>query len=134
MILSLEYELATHELSVVQSIPTIPAEFTDRNTTADIRVHPNGRFLYGSNRGHDSIAIYAIDETSGALELIDIVSTLGQTPRNFNFDPSGRYIFVCNQGSNSVVTFEVDPDDGSLTPTGAEAAALKPACIQFVSA
>ncbi|MGI9260197.1 MAG: lactonase family protein [Gammaproteobacteria bacterium] len=132
-ILSLEYELATHELSQVQSIPTIPPDFTARNTTADIRVHPNGRFLYGSNRGHDSIAIYSIDADSGELELIDIVSTLGQTPRNINFDPSGRYIYACNQGSNSVVTFEVDPDDGSLTPTGAQAAALKPACIKFVS-
>ena len=132
-ILSLQYELATHELSQVQSVPTIPSDFTMRNTTADIRVHPNGRFLYGSNRGHDSIAIYAIDEATGELELLDIVSTLGQTPRNFNFDPSGRFVFVCNQGSNSVVSFEVNADDGSLTPTGAEAAALKPACIKFVS-
>ena len=117
----------------MQSIPTIPPQFTARNTTADIRVHPNGRFLYGSDRGHDSIAIYAIDENSGELELLDIASTLGQTPRNFNFDPSGRFIFACNQGSDNVVTFEVDPNDGSLTPTGAQAAALKPACIKFAS-
>ena len=64
---------------------------------------------------------------------IDIVSTLGQTPRGFNFDPSGRYIFVANQGSNSIVTFEVNPDSGMLTPTGAEAEALKPACIKFLT-
>ena len=110
----------------------MPADFTARNSTADIRVHPNGQFVYGSNRGHDSIAIYRVDEATGELTTVDIVSTRGQTPRGFNFDPSGRYIFVANQGSNSVVTFEVDPDSGLLTPTGAQAEALKPACVKFL--
>ncbi len=130
---SLEYDASTREVNHIQSIATIPSDFTTRNTTADIRVHPNGRFVYGSNRGHDSIAIYSVDEATGELMTIDIVSTLGQTPRGFNFDPSGRYIFVANQGSNSIVTFEVNPDSGMLTPTGAEAEALKPACIKFLT-
>jgi len=130
---SFQFDADTRDVSHIQSVSTLPADFTTRNTTADIRVHPDGQFVYGSNRGHDSIAIYRIDEASGELTTVDIVSTLGQTPRGFNFDPSGRYIFVANQGSNSVVTFEVDPDSGLLTPTGAQAEALKPACVKFLA-
>ena len=86
-----------------------------------------------SNRGHDSIAIFSIDEATGRMTSVGIVPTQGSTPRAFNFDPSGEYLFAANQGSNDVVTFAVDPDNSTLTPTGAKAEVLKPACVKFVT-
>lgn len=130
---SFGFDPDTGDLRLIQTAPTIPAGFTERNTPADIRIHPNGRFVYGSNRGHDSIAIFSIDEETGRLASAGIVSTQGSTPRGFNFDPSGEYIFVANQGSNEVTTFAVDPDNGNLTPTGATAEVLKPAVIKFLT-
>ena len=130
---SLNFDASTGEISEIHTVSTLPDNFEGRNTCADIRVHPNGRFVYGSNRGHDSIAIFALDESTGRLSMTDLVPVQGATPRNFNFDPSGRYVFVCNQGSDSVVTFEADPDDGTLTPVGAVADVLKPACIKFLA-
>lgn len=130
---SYHFDSDTGELTLVQKIPTIPANFSGRNNPADVQVHPNGRFIYGSNRGHNSIAIYSIDETSGMLTTVGITSTQGSTPRGFSFDPTGEYIFVANQGSNEVVTFAVNPDSGMLTPTGATAEVLKPACVKFLS-
>ena len=130
---SFHFDPNNGDLSFIQSVPTIPAGFAERNTTADIRVHPNGRFVYGSNRGHDSIAIFRIDESTGQLTSVATVPSQGATPRGFNFDPSGQYIFAANQGSNSVDTFAVDPDSGLLTPTGAHAEVLKPAVVKFLS-
>ncbi len=130
---SLNFDATTGEISEIQTISTLPDDFEGRNTCAEIRVHPNGRFVYGSNRGHDSIAIFALDESTGRLSMTDLVPVQGATPRNFNFDPTGRYVFVCNQGSDNVVTFEADPDDGTLTPVGAVANVLKPACIKFLA-
>ena len=130
---SFNFDSTTGDVSLIHTLPTIPASFTTRNTPADIRVHPNGKFVYASNRGHDSIAIFSIDEASGRMTEVDIASTQGATPRGFNFEPSGRYLYACNQGSNSVVTFAVDPDSGMMTPTGATAEALKPACIKFLT-
>ena len=131
-VMSLNFDADTGEISEIHTVSTLPDDFEGRNTCADIRVHPNGRFVYGSNRGHDSIAIFALDESTGRLSMTGLVPTEGATPRNFNFDPSGRYVFVCNQGSDSVVTFEADPDDGTLTPVGNVADVLKPACIKFL--
>lgn len=132
-VMSLNFDASTGEISEIDTISTLPEDFQGQNTCADIRVHPNGRFVYGSNRGHDSIAIFALDESTGRLSMTGLVPVQGATPRNFNFDPSGRYVFVCNQGSDSVVTFEADPADGSLTPVGAVANVLKPACIKFLA-
>jgi 6-phosphogluconolactonase len=103
------------------------------NSPADVHVHPNGRFVYSSNRGHNSIAIFRIDEASGRMTLVEIVSTQGATPRGFNFEPTGRFLFAGNQGTGNVVTFTVDGDSGKLMPTGAKAEVPRPVCIQFAS-
>ena len=128
-----QFDSSTGDLEHIESVATIPANFTERNTTADIRLHPNGRFVYGSNRGHDSIAIYQLNEMTGELTTVGITSTQGSTPRGFNFDPTGEFIFVANQGSNEIVTFAVDPDSGMLSATGARADVPKPACIKFLT-
>jgi 6-phosphogluconolactonase len=128
---SYRYEASTADISLVQTIPTIPADYTMNNSPADVHVHPNGRFVYSSNRGHNSIAIFRIDEGTGTMTLVDIVSTQGATPRGFNVEPTGRYLFAGNQGTGNIVTFAVDGDSGKLTPTGAQAEVPRPVCIQF---
>jgi 6-phosphogluconolactonase len=123
----------TADISLVQTIPTIPADYTMNNSPADVHVHPNGKFVYSSNRGHNSIAIFGIDSSTGRMTLGDIVSTQGSTPRGFRFDPSGRYVFAANQGSGSIVTFAVDPDRGTLTPTGTKVDVPRPVCVQVAT-
>jgi len=94
-------------------------------------VHPSGRFLYGSNRGHDSITIFAIDQATGALSLIGHESTQGQTPRNFGLDPKGAYLYAANQRSDTVVTYRIDQETGKLTPTGQVLQIPIPVCVKF---
>ena len=96
----------------------IPSDFTESNAPSDIKLHPNGNFVYAANRGHNSIAIYRIDETTGMMDVVDIVSSEGTTPRGLTFDPTGDYLMVANQGSNEVTTFSVNHDSGMLTPHG----------------
>ena len=120
-----------HEL---QSVSTLPKDFKGENTTAELVVHPKGRYLYGSNRGHDSIAVYAIDPAKGMLTQIEDVSTLGKEPRNFALDPTGAYLFAANQNSNTVVVFRVNPSNGRLTPTGEKVEVVSPVCVTFVAA
>src|SRR5919201_788914 len=127
------YDANTADISLVQTIPTIPAGYTMNNSPADVHVHPNGRFVYSSNRGHNSIAIFGIDEASGRMTLVDIVSTQGSTPRGFNFDPSGRFLFAANQGTGNIVTFAVDGDSGKLMATGAKVDVPRPVCVQFAA-
>lgn len=128
---SYRYDANTGEISLVQTIPTIPSGYTQRNSPADVHVHPNGRFVYSSNRGHNSLAIFRIDEATGRMTPIDIVPTQGATPRAFRFDPSGRYIFAANQGSSTIVTFGVDPETGMLAATGAKVEVPRPVCVTF---
>ena len=120
-----------HEL---QTISTLPKDFKGENSTAEVAVHPSGRYLYGSNRGHDSIAVYAIDPAKGMLTSIEDVSTLGKEPRNFALDPTGAYLFAANQNSNTVVVFRVNPRNGRLTPSGEKIEVLSPVCVTFVAA
>jgi 6-phosphogluconolactonase len=120
-----------HEL---QTVSTLPKGFTGENTTAEIAVHPKGRYLYGSNRGHDSIAVYAIDPAKGILTMIEDVPTLGKEPRNFALDPTGAYLFAANQNSNTVVVFRVNPSNGRLTPSGEKVEVVSPVCVTFVAA
>ena len=120
-----------HEL---QTVPTLPQGFTGENTTAEIAVHPSGRFLYGSNRGHDSIVVFAIDPAEGTLRFVEDVSTLGKEPRNFALDPTGTYLFAANQNSNTVVVFRVNQKDGRLTPAGQKFEVPSPVCVTFVAA
>ena len=120
-----------HEL---QTISTLPKDFKGENSTAELAVHPTGRYLYGSNRGHDSIAVYAIDPAKGMLTSIEDVSTLGKEPRNFALDPTGAYLFAANQNSNTVVVFRVNSRNGRLTPSGEKVEVISPVCVTFVAA
>jgi 6-phosphogluconolactonase len=119
-------------LSAVQVVPTLPADFTGDNLCADIHVHPSGKFVYGSNRGHDSLAIFAIDARTGLLTGRGHQSTLGEVPRNFAIDPTGAFLVVANQKSSTLVAFHIDPDEGGLTPTGQSAQIPAPSCVKFV--
>lgn len=131
---SFHFDSKTGEVRPIQTVATVPDGYSGpRNAPADIRLHPNGKFVYGSNRGHDSIAIFQIDEATGQMIPVDIVKTLGMNPREFNFEPSGHYLFVGNLDSGQIVTFAVDPDSGKITPMGATVDVPKPACIHFVT-
>jgi 6-phosphogluconolactonase len=116
----------------VQTLSTLPSDFQGQNSTAEIAVHPNGRWVYGSNRGHDSIAVYRVNGTTGALTLVEHTSTGGRTPRNFALDPKGEFLFAANQDSGNIVVFRVDSGTGRLTPTGVEEKVSRPVAILFV--
>jgi 6-phosphogluconolactonase len=119
-------------LAPIERVSTLPDGWSDDNSTAQIVVHPSGRFVYASNRGHDSIAIFAVDEASGRLAAAGHEPTQGRTPRNFNVDPSGRFLLAANQDSDTVVPFRIDPATGGLTPTGQVVEAGSPSCVVFL--
>jgi 6-phosphogluconolactonase len=123
-------------LTPVQTISTLPEgqAVAAGYSTAEIEVHPSGKFLYGSNRGHDSIVAYAIDQKTGKLTLIGHEPTQGKTPRHFGIDPSGTFLLAANQNSDSVVVFKIDPSTGRLTPTGSKIDVGAPVCVKFVRA
>jgi 6-phosphogluconolactonase len=112
----------------------LPKDFAGNNLPADVHVHPSGKFLYGSNRGHDSIAVFQIDRTNGTLKLLEHVSTQGKSPRGFGIDPTGSYLIVANQTTGNLVVFRIDQKTGGLTPTGQTVEAGMPVCMQFVEA
>jgi len=128
---SFHFDSNTGDVRPVHTVPTIPADFKERNALADIRLHPNGKFVYASNRGHDSLAIFGIEEATGKMIPVDIAKTMGGNPREFDFEPYGNFLFVGNQTTNQMVTFAVDPTTGKITPTGAKMDILKPACVKF---
>ncbi|MBO0798834.1 MAG: lactonase family protein [Blastocatellia bacterium] len=128
------YDGSQGTLKVIQTVSTLPAGFKGNNTCADIHIHPSGRFLYGSNRGHDSIAAFAIDGGSGKLSLIAHESTQGKTPRNFAIDPAGGLLLAANQDSHTVVTFHIDQKTGKLKPAGHMIEIPKPVCLKFIPA
>jgi 6-phosphogluconolactonase len=121
-------------LKEIATISTLPADFKGENTTAEIEVHPNGKFVYGSNRGHDSIAVFAIDQKNGTLTPVEYVSTDGHTPRGFKIDPSGKYLVAGNQDSNNFVVFAVDGKTGRLKSTGRKFEVGSPVSVVFVPA
>ena len=123
-------------LTALQTIPTLPAEqkALSNYSTAEVLVHPSGRFLYGSNRGHDSIAVFSIDQTSGRLTFVETQPTQGSTPRGFGIDPSGAYLLAGNQRSDSVVVFRINQETGRLTPTGSKIEVGAPVSVKFVAA
>ncbi len=126
------YEAERGGLSEIQTISTLPEGFEGRNSTAELRIHPSGKFLYGSNRGHDSIAVYAVDAATGMLRAVEHVSTGGKRPRSFEIDPSGRFLFAANQGTHNVVVFRIDPSSGRLSPVGEQLEIPSPVCVRFV--
>lgn len=127
-----EWDAAGGTLHALQTLPTVPEDFSDTNHTADVQVHPSGRFVYGSNRGHDSIAIFAVDEANGRLSPVGDQATGGKTPRHFGIDPSGSYLLAANQDSDSIVVFRIDQQSGRLTPTGVRVDVPSPVCVRFV--
>lgn len=129
-ITAFRYAANTGELREIATISTIPEEFAGENTCAEIVTSRDGRFLYGSNRGHDSIAVYAINEQTGALTLVEHVSTEGEHPRHFALIPDGTHMIVANRDTNNIVTFCVDQETGKLKSTGHSVSTSKPVCIQ----
>lgn len=126
------YDPAKGTLTELQTVSTLPEGFRDTNTTAEVQVHPSGRFLYGSNRGHDSIAIFAIDGESGKLSLVGHQPTQGRTPRNFGIDPTGTYLLAANQDSDNIVVFKIDAQTGKLEATGRSVKVPAPVCVKFL--
>lgn len=129
---SLSYDDKHGILKEIQTVSTLPANFSGANTCADIHISPNGKYLYGSNRGHDSIASFKIDENTGKLEFIEHVSTGGKTPRNFAIDPTGRFLLAANQNSDSIVVFRIDEKSGKLTQAGSAVQAPTPVCLKLI--
>lgn len=125
------WDAAKGTLTEKQSVRTLPADFTGETTTAEIQVHPSGRFVYGSNRGHDSISIFSVNAADGQLTFVGTEPTGGKTPRNFRIDPSGQFLVAANQNSDSLVVFRIDQATGKLTPTGASVTISQPVCIKF---
>jgi 6-phosphogluconolactonase len=126
------FDSAHGTLKSLQVVSTLPADFKGTNDTAEIHVHPNSKFLFASNRGHDSIAVFAIDQNTGKLSLTGDFPTGGKTPRNFEFDPDGTHLLVANQDSGNIVTFAIDQQNGGLTPTGQELKVPSPVSLRFV--
>ena len=117
-----------------QTISTLPDDFEGQNLGAEIKIAPSGRFVYASNRGHDSLVIYAVDQETGQLSVVGHESTQGVGPRDFTIDPSGALLLVANQDTDTVVTFWIDQDSGKLTATGHVAQVPTPVCLQLVGA
>jgi 6-phosphogluconolactonase len=125
------WDSARGALALKQTISTLPQDFRNLNTVAEIRIHPGGRFVYASNRGHDSIAVFARDPEAGKLSLVEIVPCGGQHPRNFALSPDGRWLLCANRDTDNVVLFRVDSGSGRLERTGNEAAVPRPVCVLF---
>jgi 6-phosphogluconolactonase len=126
------YEAETGTLTEIQTISTVPEGWRE-GSTAELFPHPSGRFLYGSNRGHDSIAAFRIDEANGKLALIEIEKTGGRTPRNFNLDPGGRFLIAANQTSGDLHVFSIDPGSGALEPETGRIEVPSPVCVVFAT-
>ncbi|MBI1776865.1 MAG: lactonase family protein [Proteobacteria bacterium] len=126
------YDAARGALRELHTLPTLPAGFAGRSTCAEVQIAPSGRFLYGSNRGHDSIVIYAIDPEDGTLRLQGHESTRGRIPRNFEVSPDGTFLAAANQDTSDLFTFSIDPSTGLLTWTGQAAEAGTPICVRFL--
>jgi 6-phosphogluconolactonase (cycloisomerase 2 family) len=118
-------------LAPQQVVPTLPTSFTGDSTGSEIEVAPSGRFLYASNRGHDSIAVFAVDPASGLLSPLQWEPTQGKVPRFFALGPGGTFLYAANEQGDTIVAFQVDPASGKLAPTGQVVASKSPACIVF---
>jgi len=130
-IIAYRYHSETGAFEELQVVSALPRDFKGENLCADIHVSPDGKYLYASNRGHDSIVYFLIDQSSGGLSYINYVSTEGQVPRNFAIDPNGNFLLVANQKTNNIVTFKIDPVTGQLFKTGHQVEASMPVCVKF---
>ncbi|MBM3946958.1 MAG: lactonase family protein, partial [SAR202 cluster bacterium] len=120
-------------LTPLETVSTLPPGTTGNNlSTAEVQVHPSGKFLYGSNRGHHTIAIFRIDQKTGRLTPVGHQSTQGRTPRNFGIDPTGRFLLAANQDTDNVAVFRINQQSGELTPTGQVLSVPVPVCVKFM--
>jgi len=126
------YDAERGSLRELNTLSTLPEGFSGQSTCAEVQIAPSGKFLYGSNRGHDSIAIFAIDD-QGQIRVVGHESTRGKIPRNFEISPGGDFLAAANQDTNNVVMFRVDQDTGALTATGEEVAVGTPVCVRFMT-
>jgi 6-phosphogluconolactonase len=128
---ALGYDSKAGTLKLIETVSTLPAGTKVENITGEIAVHPNGKFLYGSNRGHDTMAIFEIDPKTGRLTSIGHHPAGGRTPRNFNIDPSGKFLLSANMDSDSITVHQIDPATGKLSRMAPEIKVLQPQCIEF---
>jgi 6-phosphogluconolactonase len=131
-ITALAYDARAGILTELQTLSTLPVACAARNSTAELVVRPDGRFLYGSNRGHDSIAIFAVDAGTGRLTALGHESTRGRTPRNFAIDPTGAYLLAANQDSDTIAVLRIDAGSGKLAPVGSPFRIPRPVCLRMV--
>ncbi|MEX1018783.1 MAG: lactonase family protein [Litorilinea sp.] len=118
-------------LDEIQTLSTLPDDFDGTSYCAEVRVHPNGKFVYGSNRGHDSIAVFKVQD-DGSLKTVEYTSSQGEFPRNFNLDPSGEWLIAANQNTHNVFVYQVDTKTGKLTATDQSAVIPYPVCVKFL--
>lgn len=129
---ALSVDLKTGKLQRLQTLSTLPQDFKGENDDAEVEIHPSGKFLYTSNRGHDSIAVFAIDPKKGTLTKVDDVPTQGKIPRSFEIDPTGHFLLAENSKSDDIVVFRIDQNTGRLTPTGHKVEVGSPVCVKFL--
>jgi len=129
---ALKYDSGKGTLSEIETVSTLPSDFSGVSYSADVHVSRSGKFLYGSNRGHNSIVVFGIDPRTGKMKQIEHVSTEGKWPRNFTIEPSGRFLLVANQHTDNVVVFNIDPKSGRLKPSGHSAEIPVPVCLKFL--
>ncbi len=131
-LIAFAYDATRGSLREIQTISTLPEDFSGTSYCADVHVSPSGKFVYGSNRGHDSIAIFGIDEDTGRLTCIGYEPTQGKMPRNFGIDPTGAFLLAANQDSDNVVVFRIDRQTGKLKSTGFVVEVPKPVCVKMI--
>jgi 6-phosphogluconolactonase len=132
-LVAMEYDNKSGCFSILEYVPTLPSDFTEENTVSAIHISPDGKFLYASNRGHDSIAIFSIDNSTGMLQFVEHTSTEGSAPRDFAITPNGDYLIAANQFSSNLVPFSIDKATGKISRVGDIASLPNPVCIKFLS-
>ncbi len=123
------YRVDPGTLAEQQTVPTLPSDFTGKNSAAEVRVDPRGRFLYVSNRGHDTIAVFGNRPDNGSLTPVEWIPSGGKGPRHFAIDPTGKWLLVANQHSDAIVLLQIDPSSGRLTPTSRSFKVVSPVCV-----
>jgi len=129
--ISYRYDSENGIFEELQTVPALPQDFKGGNLCADIHISPDGKYLYASNRGHDSIVCFFIGQTTGKLTYRKHTLSGGREPPNFAIDPSGAFLLVANQKTNNIVIFKIDTENGGLFKTGYEVEVSKPVCVKF---
>ena len=131
-IIRFSWDAKSGVLTQHETISALPQDFKGTSTCAEILVHPSGKFVYATNRGHNSVAVFAVDAKTGRLSLIQHIPTQGKTPRNCEFDPTGHWLLVSNQDSDNAVVYHIAPDTGRLTQAGEPVPVPAPFCERFL--